>query len=112
MEVKSGNPAAWLPYAASAFALVFAVVILSDAVTTILLNGFAAVLSESPSLEWYVMTHLATGATLFAGGMIALLAMNGGSAALLVAGEALAGGALAAIVIFERMSLWALPYLD
>jgi hypothetical protein len=99
------NSALFLPFAAAAFALAFSIVILSDAATTILLNGLGL-----PS--WYPITHLATGAGLFAGGLIVLAAMKGNSRAMLLLGEVFAGGALAAIVIFERMSLWALPYLE
>jgi len=103
---------AWLPFIASAFALVLAIVILSDAGTTIVLNGLAPRLSESPTVMRYALVHLATGAALLAGALIALTAMEARSRALLVVGELFASAALATIVIFERLSLWALPYLD
>jgi hypothetical protein len=109
---KLTDASAWLPYAASAFALVFAIVILSDAATTIVLNGFVSQLAESPTVMRYTAAHLATGAALFAGGVTALVAMEARSQALLVVGEVFTSAALATIVIFERLSLWALPYLD
>ena len=99
----------WLPFTAAAFALVFAIVILSDACTTVLL---AMPLSESPTMMWYAVRHLATGGALLAGGLIALVAVEGRSSTLLVAGEAFASAALATIVILERLSLWAAPYLE
>ncbi len=112
VKVNFGNAPVWLPYAASAFALVFAIVILSDVGITILFDRFALPLSESPTMKWYVIVHLATGAGLLAGAVIALVAMEARSRALLVVGEAFTSAALATIVIFERMSIWALPYLD
>ena len=112
MNPKLANVTTWLPYAASAFALVLAIVILSDAGTTIVLNELAPRLSESPMVMRYTLVHFATGATLFAGAVIALIAMEARSRGLLVVGELFASAALATIVVFERMSLWALPYLD
>lgn len=112
MKVNIGNAPVWLPFTASAFALAFAIVILSDAGVTVLLNRLALPLTESPTLLWYVVTHLLTGAGLFAGGAITLAAIEGRSRTLLVVGEVFAGAALATIVVFERLSLWALPYLE
>jgi hypothetical protein len=112
VKVNLGNAPVWLPFAASAFALVFAVVILSDVGITILFNRFGLPLSESPTMKWYVIVHLATGAGLLAGAVIALVAMEARSRTLLVMGQAFASAALATIVIFERMSIWALPYLE
>lgn len=112
VKVNFGNAPVWLPIAASAFALVFAVVILSDVGITILFNRLALPLSESPTMKWYVIVHLATGAGLLAGAVIALVAMEARSRRLLVVGEAFASAALATIVIFERLSIWALPYLE
>jgi hypothetical protein len=102
----------WLPFVAATFALVFAVVVLGDAAATIVLNGFAQELPQSPTVMRYAVVHLATGAVLLAGAVMVLIAMESRSRALLVVGELFAGAALATIVIFERMSLWALPYLD
>jgi len=102
----------WLRFTASAFALVFAVVILSDAGATIAFNGFAQELPQSPTILRYAILHLATGAVLLAGAVITLIAMESRSRALLMVGELSASAALATIVIFEKTSLWALPYLD
>ena len=112
MKLDFPEASEWLPFAASAFALVFAVVILGDAAATIVLNGFAQDLAQSPTVMRYAIVHLATGAVLLAGAVIALIAMESRSRTLLVVGELCAGAALATIVVFERMSLWALPYLD
>ena len=112
MNARFSDASAWLPYAAAAFALVFAVVILGDAAATIALNGFAQELPQSPTVMHYAIVHLATGATLLVGSVIALIAMESRSRALLVVGEVFASAALGVIVFFERMSLWALPYLD
>jgi len=112
MKINFGTVPVWLPFAASAFALVFGIAILSDVGITILFNRFALSLSESPTLKWYVVLHLATGAALLTGAVIALAAMEARSRTLLVVGEAFSSAALATIVIFERMSIWALPYLD
>jgi len=94
MKANIPEASVWLPFAASAFALVFAVVILGDTAATIVLNG------------------LATGAVLLCGAVMALIAMESRSRALLVMGQVFAGGSLATIVIFERLSLWTLPYLE
>lgn len=112
MKVNFGNAPIWLPFTASAFALVFAIAILSDLGMTILFDRLALPLSESSTMRWYVIVHSATGAGLFAGAVIALAAMEMRSQALLVVGEAFASVALATIIIFERMSVWALPYLE
>jgi hypothetical protein len=112
MKVNFGNAPVWLPFAASAFALAFAIAILSDVGMTVLFDRFALPLSDSPTMKWYVIVHLATGAGLFAGAVIALAAMEMRSQALLVVGEAFASVALVTIVIFEKMSIWALPYLE
>jgi len=109
---KFADASTWLPYIAAAFALVLAIVILSDAATTLVFNGFAQQLSESPTVLRYATVHLVTGAVLLAGAVIVLLAMESRSRALLVLGEVFASAALATIVIFERLSLWALPYLE
>ena len=109
---KLADASTWLPYIAAAFALVLAIVILSDAATTLVFNGFAQQLSESPTVLRYATVHLVTGAVLLAGAVIVLLAMESRSRALLVLGEVFASAALATIVIFERLSLWALPYLE
>jgi len=105
MRVNLGDSHSWLPFAAAVFALAFALVILGDAATTMLLDGLGLP-------RWYAATHLTAGAVLLAGALTALLAMKGRSSGLLVLGEAFAGAALAAIVIFEETSLWALPYVD
>lgn len=102
----------WLPFTVSASALVFAVVILGDAAVTIVLNGFAQELPQSPTVMRYAIVHLTTGAALLAGAVIALIAIESRSRALLVLGEVFASASLATIVIFERLSLWTLPYLD
>ena len=102
----------WLPFTAAAFALVLAIVILGDATTTLVLNGLAPRLAESPTVMRYTLVHLATGAALLAGAVIALIAMEARSRGLLVVGELFASASLVTIVIFEKMSLWALPYLD
>ena len=112
MNSRFTEASAWLPYTAAAFALVFAIVILGDAATTLALNGLAPRLSESPMVMRYTAAHLATGAALLAGAVIALIAIESRSRPLLVVGELFASAALATIVIFERLSLWALPYLD
>ena len=112
VKINFGSAPVWLPFAASAFALVFAIAILSDVGITLLFNRFALPLSESPTMKWYVIVHLATGAGLLAGAMIALVAMEARSRALLVVGQAFASAALATIVVFERLSIWALPYLE
>ena len=109
---KLAHASDWLQYIAAAFALVFAVVILGDAVATIVLNGFAQELPQSPTVMRYATVHLATGAVLLAGAVMALIAMESRSRALLVTGEVFASAALATIVIFERLSLWTLPYLE
>jgi hypothetical protein len=112
MNVNIRNGSVWLPFTASAFALAFAIVILGDAGATIVLNGFAQELPQSPTVMRYAIVHLATGTILMAGGVIALIAMESRSRALLLLGEAFAGAALATIVICEKMSLWTLPYLE
>jgi hypothetical protein len=112
MKTNLREASAWLPFTASAFALVFAIVILSDAGATIAFNGFAQELSQSPTILRYAILHLATGAALLAGAVIALIAIESQSRALLMVGEAFAGAALGTIVIFEKMSLWTLPYLE
>lgn len=112
MKVNIGNASVWLPFAASAFALAFAIVILGDASATIVLNGFAQELPQSPTVMRYAVVHLAAGTILLAGGVIALIAMESRSRTLLLLGETFAGVALATIVICEKMSLWALPYLE
>jgi len=112
MNLNFRETSAWLPFTASALALVFAIVILSDASATIAFNGFAPDLTQSPTVMRYAIVHLATGTALLAGAVIALIAMESRSRALLVVGEVFASAALATIVIFERLSLWALPYLD
>jgi hypothetical protein len=109
---KLAQASAWLPYVAAAFALVFAVVILSDAATTLVFNGFAQQLSESPTVLRYAAVHLATGTVLLVGAVAVLLAMESRSRAPLVLGEVFASVALVTIVIFERLSLWTLPYVD
>jgi hypothetical protein len=109
---KLAHASGWLPYVAAVFALVFAVVILGDAAATIVLNGFAQELPQSPTVMRYAVVHLATGAVLLGGAVMALIAMESRSRGLLVMGELFAGAALVTIVIFERMSLWPLPYLD
>jgi hypothetical protein len=112
MKLNMPEASVWLPFAASAFALVFAVAILGDAVATIVLNGFAQELAQSATVMRYATVHLATGAVLLAGAVMALIAMESRSRALLLLGQAFAGGALATIVICEKLSLWALPYLE
>ena len=112
MKLNLHEASAWLPFVASAFALAFAVVILGDAVATIVLNGFAQELPQSPTVMRYAIVHLASGAALLVAGVMTLIAMESRSRTLLVAGELFAGAALATIVICERMSLWALPYLE
>ena len=112
MKVHMGDASVWLPFTASAFALVFAIVILSDAGATVVFNGFGQDLSQSPTVMRYAIVHLTVGAALLAGGVVALIAIEARSRLLLLLGEAFAGAALAAIVTFERLSLWALPYLD
>ena len=102
----------WLPFTASALALAFAIVILGDAGATIVLNGFAQELPQSPTVMRYAVVHLATGTILLAGGVIALIAMESRSRMLLLLGQIFAGAALATIVICEKMSLWTLPYLE
>jgi len=112
MKLNFREVSVWFPFTASAFALIFAVVILSDASATIAFNGFAQELTQSPTVMRYAIVHLATGAALFAGAVIALIAMESRSRTLLLLGETFAGAALATIVICEKLSLWALPYLD
>ena len=112
MNLNFRDVSLWLPFAASAFALVFAIVILGDASATIVLNGFGRELSQSPTVMRYAIVHLATGATLLTGAVIALIALEARSRKLLALGEAFAGGALATIVIFEKLSLWGLPYFE
>ena len=112
MKANIPEASVWLPFAASAFALVFAVVILGDTAATIVLNGFAQELPQSPTVMRYAAVHLATGAVLLCGAVMALIAMESRSRALLVMGQVFAGGSLATIVIFERLSLWTLPYLE
>jgi phage shock protein PspC (stress-responsive transcriptional regulator) len=112
MKVIIGDASVWLPFTASAFALAFAIVILGDAGATIVLNGFAQELPQSPTVLRYAVVHLATGTMLLAGAVIALIAMESRSRTLLLMGEAFAGAALATIVICEKMSLWTLPYLE
>jgi len=112
MKLNIPEASGWLPFVASAFALVFAVVILGDAVATIVLNGFAQELAQSPTVMRYATVHLATGVVLLAGAMMALIAMESRSRPLLLLGQAFAGVAIATIVICEKLSLWALPYLE
>src|SRR5215831_9987289 len=112
MKLNLPEASVWLPFVASAFALVFAVVILGDAAATIVLNGFAQELPQSPTVMRYATAHLATGAVLLAGAVMALIAMESRSRAMLVMGEVFASAALATIVICEKLSLWALPYLE
>jgi len=112
MKLNLPEASVWLPFVASAFALVFAVVILGDAAATIVLNGFAQELPQSPTVMRYATVHLATGSVLLAGAVMALIAMESRSRALLVTGQVFASGALATIVICEKLSLWALPYLE
>jgi hypothetical protein len=112
MELSFRERSFWMPFTAAAFALILAIVILSDASATIAFNGFAQELTQSPTVLRYAIVHLATGTTLLAGAVIALIAMEARSRRLLVLGEVFASAALATIVIFERLSLWALPYLD
>jgi hypothetical protein len=76
MNLNFRDASLWLPLAASAFALVFAIVILGDASTTIVLNGFGRELSQSPTVMRYAIVHLATGTLLLAGAIIALMAMD------------------------------------
>ena len=112
MKLNFREASVWLPFTASAFALAFAIVILGDAGATIVFNGFAEEFSQSTTVMRYVVVHLATGTVLLAGAVIALVAMESRSRSLLLLGEAFAGTALGTIVIFEKMSLWALPYLE
>lgn len=112
MSLNFREASVWLPFTASAFALAFAIVILGDAGATMVLNGFVQELPQSPTVMRYAVVHLATGTILLAGGLIALIAMESRSRAMLLLGEAFAGAALGAIVIFEKMSLWTLTYLE
>ena len=112
MRLNFRETSVWLPFTASAFALAFAIVILGDAGATIVLNGFAQELPQSPTVMRYAVVHLATGTILLAGGVIALIAMESRSRTLLLLGQTFAGAALATIVICEKMSLWTLPYLE
>jgi hypothetical protein len=112
MKLNFREASVWLPFTASAFALVFAIVILSDASATIAFNGFAQELTQSPTVMRYAIVHLATGAGLLAGAVLGLIAMESRSRSLLVVGEAFASVSLATIVLFEKLSLWALPYLE
>src|SRR6516164_9172097 len=75
MKANIPEASVWLPFAASAFALVFAVVILGDTAATIVLNGFAQELPQSPTVMRYAAVHLATGAVLLCGAVMALIAM-------------------------------------
>jgi hypothetical protein len=112
MKVNIADGSVWLPFTASAFALAFAIMILGEAAATIVFNGFAQELPQSPTVMRYAVVHLVTGTILLAGAAIALIAMESRSRTLLLLGEAFAGAALATIVICEKMSLWTLPYLE
>lgn len=112
MKLNFREVSVWFPFTASALALIFAIVILSDASATIAFNGFAQELTRSPTVMRYAIVHLAAGATLLAGAVVALIAMESRSRTLLLLGETFAGAALAAIVVCEKMSLWVLPYLE
>ena len=63
------------------------------------------VLSFEPQLPRFLRA-------LLAGAVMALIAMESRSRAMLVMGEVFASAALATIVICEKLSLWALPYLE
>src|SRR5215471_17743070 len=54
---KLAHASAWLQCIAAAFALVFAVVILGDAAATIVLNGLAQELPQSPTVMRYATVH-------------------------------------------------------
>jgi len=109
---RSGEAPIALSVAMSLFALIYAILLLSDTSNFVLLNPFPEYLSESPGLVRNLVMHMLAGGTLFAAGILGIVALKRRSDRLLLVGELLGGTVLAGIVILQTMSLWTLPYLD
>ncbi|HEY6721860.1 MAG TPA: hypothetical protein VI363_09505 [Burkholderiales bacterium] len=125
MDAISGkqHPSSWstrfpggtqlvLPVAASAFAIGFALVVLSNAVS-VLFGPATQALLDSPAMTFYAVTHLITGSGLLLAGLIgAEGALRKQSDRLLTIAGTLGSASLAAIVVLETLSLWSLRYLE
>jgi hypothetical protein len=101
-----------LPFGASLFALVFAIIVIGNAVAAVLLDPSISSLSEEPDVARYFTIHMIAGGTLFAAGVASLVGLERRSEILLLLGQLVGGVACAAIVALESMSLWAMPYLE
>jgi hypothetical protein len=108
----TGDVPVGLPIAASIFALIYAILLLSELSTAVALDPAMWPPWESPAVLRYVVTHLVAGCGLFVAGITGIVALKKQSDKLLLFGELLGSGVLAAIVLLQTMSLWTLQYLE
>jgi uncharacterized membrane protein YkvI len=108
----AGDAHVGLPIAASIFALIYAILLLSDLSTAVALDPAMRPPWESAAVLRYVVMHLVAGCALFVAGITGIVALKQQSDKLLLIGELLGSSVLAAIVILQTLSLWTLQYLE
>lgn len=108
----AGDAPVGLPIAASIFALIYAILLLSELSTAVVLDPAMWPPWESAAVLRYFVMHLVAGGGLFVAGITGIVALKKQSDRLLLFGELLGSALLATIVLLQTMSLWTLQYFE